>query len=65
MWLGEQITERGIGNGMSAHHRFSIIERLWPASFRIPFVQQQRDFRDGRAAVLVVVAVAAIAAVVG
>jgi preprotein translocase subunit SecY len=28
MWLGEQITERGIGNGMSLLIFFSIIERL-------------------------------------
>ena len=31
MWLGEQITERGIGNGMSLLITFSIVERLWPA----------------------------------
>jgi len=30
MWLGEQITERGIGNGMSLLIFFSIIERIWP-----------------------------------
>ena len=30
MWLGEQITERGIGNGMSLMIFFSIIERIWP-----------------------------------
>ncbi|MBA4158109.1 MAG: preprotein translocase subunit SecY [Gemmatimonadetes bacterium] len=33
MWLGEQITERGIGNGMSLLIFFSIIERL-PADVR-------------------------------
>ena len=32
MWLGEQITERGIGNGMSLLITFSILERLWPAA---------------------------------
>jgi preprotein translocase subunit SecY len=31
MWLGEQITERGIGNGMSLLITFSILDRLWPA----------------------------------
>jgi preprotein translocase subunit SecY len=31
MWLGEQITERGIGNGMSLLITFSILERLWPS----------------------------------
>ena len=30
MWLGEQITERGIGNGVSLLIFFSIIERIWP-----------------------------------
>jgi preprotein translocase subunit SecY len=31
MWLGEQITERGLGNGASLMIFFSIIERIWPA----------------------------------
>ena len=35
MWLGEQITERGIGNGMSMLIAVSIIERLWPASLQM------------------------------
>jgi preprotein translocase subunit SecY len=30
MWLGEQITERGIGNGASLMIFFSILERIWP-----------------------------------
>ena len=34
MWLGEQITERGIGNGMSLMIFFSIIERIWPETLR-------------------------------
>ncbi|MGH7675017.1 MAG: preprotein translocase subunit SecY [Gemmatimonadales bacterium] len=34
MWLGEQITERGIGNGMSLMIFFSIIERMWPESLK-------------------------------
>ena len=34
MWLGEQITERGIGNGMSLLIFFSIIERILPKSLR-------------------------------
>jgi len=32
MWLGEQITERGIGNGMSLLIFFSIVESLWPGT---------------------------------
>jgi preprotein translocase subunit SecY len=37
MWLGEQITERGLGNGASLLIFFSIVERFWPgilATFR-------------------------------
>jgi preprotein translocase subunit SecY len=34
MWLGEQITERGIGNGMSLLIFFSIVERILPESIR-------------------------------
>jgi preprotein translocase subunit SecY len=31
MWLGEQITERGLGNGASLIIFFSIVEGFWPA----------------------------------
>ncbi len=34
MWLGEQITERGIGNGASLLIFFSIVERIWPETIR-------------------------------
>ena len=34
MWLGEQITERGLGNGASLMIFFSIVERFWPAHRR-------------------------------
>jgi preprotein translocase subunit SecY len=34
MWLGEQITERGLGNGASLLIFFSIVERFWPAIFQ-------------------------------
>ena len=41
MWLGEQITERGIGNGMSLLIFFSIIQGMWPGIFRtLDFVRQ-------------------------
>jgi preprotein translocase subunit SecY len=33
MWLGEQITERGLGNGASLLIFFSIVERFWPSIF--------------------------------
>jgi preprotein translocase subunit SecY len=35
MWLGKQITERGIGNGMSLLIAFSILERLWPGTLQL------------------------------
>jgi preprotein translocase subunit SecY len=35
MWLGEQITERGIGNGQSLIITFSILERLWPSTVQV------------------------------
>ena len=34
MWLGEQITERGIGNGMSLMIFFSIMDRMLPGFFQ-------------------------------
>jgi preprotein translocase subunit SecY len=33
MWLGEQITERVVGNGASLIIFFSIVERFWPGIF--------------------------------
>ncbi|MGQ0537980.1 MAG: preprotein translocase subunit SecY [Gemmatimonadaceae bacterium] len=34
MWLGEQITERGLGNGASLIIFFSIVQSFWPAIFQ-------------------------------
>ena len=44
MWLGEQITENGIGNGASLMIFFSIVfERFWPAIFQtFNFMQDRR-----------------------
>ena len=36
MWLGEQITERGLGNGMSLLIFFSIVESIIPAVINLP-----------------------------
>ena len=60
MWLGEQITERGIGNGMSLLIFFSIIERGLPA-----LVQTMEFLRTGaltwpRLIVLLIVMVAVV-----
>ncbi len=65
MWLGEQITERGIGNGMSLLITFSILERLWPS-----FLQMLNFMKTGAvtpigAVLFAAVLVAVIAAVVG
>jgi preprotein translocase subunit SecY len=35
MWLGEQITERGIGNGMSLLITVSILDRVWPSLLQL------------------------------
>jgi preprotein translocase subunit SecY len=64
MWLGEQITERGIGNGMSLLIAVSIIERLWPASFQLAGSIRDHVVSVGGAVILIAVAVGAIAAVV-
>jgi preprotein translocase subunit SecY len=65
MWLGEQITERGIGNGMSLLITISILERFWPTS-----IQLAQFTRDGIVSpiglvVLVSAFLGSIAAVVG
>src|SRR5437868_827536 len=36
MWLGEQITERGLGNGASLIIFFSIVERILPGAIQVP-----------------------------
>src|SRR5712692_5877592 len=64
MWLGEQITERGIGNGMSLLIFFSIMQRMWPS-----MAQTVEFLRTGvidlfKLLVLVVVMVGVIAGVV-
>ena len=64
MWMGEQITERGIGNGMSLLITVSILQGLWPGALAmISYVQD--DIISFPAAVLfLAVLVAMIAAVV-
>lgn len=61
MWLGEQITERGVGNGMSLLITFSILERLWPASIQlVQFIKS--DVVSVLGAVFFLVAVLAVIA---
>jgi preprotein translocase subunit SecY len=64
MWLGEQITERGIGNGASLMIFFSIVEQVWPGivqAFRMLSVGAIGAFS---LLVLVVTMVAVVAGVV-
>jgi preprotein translocase subunit SecY len=65
MWLGEQITERGIGNGMSLLITFSILERLWPGTLQLlQFIRGGVVSPIGAVAFLAIL-VAVVAAVVG
>ncbi len=64
MWLGEQITERGIGNGMSLLIAVSIIERFWPSAFQLLASIRTNVVSYGGAFLLIAAALAAIAAVV-
>jgi len=64
MWLGEQITERGIGNGMSLLITVSIVERLWPETFRLYGLWDTGAINLGGVLVVLAMAVLAVAAVV-
>jgi preprotein translocase subunit SecY len=65
MWLGEQITEQGIGNGMSLLITVSILERVWPATLQlINFIMDGVVSVPG-AIILVAVLVGAMGSVVG
>ena len=64
MWLGEQITERGIGNGMSLMIFFSIMEGMWPGIFRTLDYLQTGVINLPRLMVLGAVMVGVIASVV-
>jgi preprotein translocase subunit SecY len=64
MWLGEQITDNGVGNGASLMIFFSIVERIWPG------IQQAFQYVSTGVIgtfsllVLVVIMIAVVAAVV-
>src|ERR687893_330817 len=64
MWLGEQITERGIGNGMSLLITFSILERFWPGTLQLLQFIESGVVSPLGAALFVLILVATIAAVV-
>jgi preprotein translocase subunit SecY len=63
MWLGEQITERGIGNGMSLLITFSILERLWPGTLQLVAFVKDGVIQPLGAIVFLVILVGVIAAV--
>jgi preprotein translocase subunit SecY len=65
MWLGEQITERGIGNGMSLLITFSILERLWPGTLQLLQFLKGGVVTPIGAVVFLAILVAVIGAVVG
>ena len=64
MWLGEQITERGIGNGMSLLITFSILERLWPSMVELVNFIKGGIVSPLGATFYIVIVIAVIAAVV-
>ena len=64
MWLGEQITERGIGNGMSLLITFSILEQFWPGTLQLLQFTQTGVVSPIGAVLFLAILVATIAAVV-
>jgi preprotein translocase subunit SecY len=65
MWLGEQITERGIGNGMSILIAVSILQGVWPGAVQLIGFVGDRIVSPIGAVFLVAVIVASMAAVTG
>jgi preprotein translocase subunit SecY len=64
MWLGEQITERGIGNGASLMIFFSIVERIWPSIFSAFGYVSTGVIGAFSLVVLIIIMIAVVAAVV-
>ena len=64
MWLGEQITERGIGNGMSLLITFSILDRLWPGTIQLVQYVKGGVVSPIGAIIFLIIVVAVVAAVV-
>jgi len=65
MWLGEQITERGIGNGMSLLITFSILERLWPGTLQLFQFIKSGVVTVGGVVAFMAILIAMVGAVVG
>jgi preprotein translocase subunit SecY len=64
MWLGEQISERGLGNGSSLIIFFSIVERFWPGIFQTFGFVGTGAIGPFNLAILTVIMVAVVAGVV-
>src|SRR5262249_51521392 len=64
MWLGEQITERGLGNGASLMIFFSIVERIWPGIAQTFSFVSTGAIGTFNLLILIVLMVAVVAAVV-
>src|SRR3954454_2713653 len=64
MWLGEQITERGLGNGASLLIFFSIVERIWPGIGQTFTFVSSGAIGTFNLLVLIVLMVAVVASVV-
>ncbi len=64
MWLGEQITERGIGNGASLLIFFSIVERIWPETIRTIEALQARSLTFPKLLIVLTVMVFVVAGTV-
>jgi preprotein translocase subunit SecY len=64
MWLAEQITERGLGNGQSLMIFFSIVERIGPETIRTFEALQAGSLRFGVLLVILAVMVLVVAGTV-
>jgi len=69
MWLGEQIQERGIGNGISLVITCGIISRVWPAMNQLfilisPFSSTRRQIQPFTLLIMAVLLVGVVFAVI-
>ena len=69
MWLGEQIQERGIGNGISLVITCGIISRIWPAMNQLfilisPFSPTRRQIQPFTLLIMAVLLVGVVFAVI-
>jgi preprotein translocase subunit SecY len=60
MWLGERITEYGLGNGMSLLIFFSIIERVVPTLLQVPEYLRTGTLTIARLLVFVIIMLAVV-----